>query len=61
MVVHEVVNESEGRKWQVVKCGEGRYSVSYFEFYQAIGWRCLCVEENWSKGAVEFEFGVSVA
>lgn len=61
MTVKTIVDNENGRKWEISKIDDDTYSVAYFEFFQSIGWRRLFAPERYSKDAVELEFDTKVA
>lgn len=62
MVVKTIVDNEVGRKWEIIKHEEDRYSYNYYEFFKALGWKKISNEiEYYSKDAIEFEFGMEVA
>ncbi len=63
MTVKTIIDNEQGRKWEINKHGEDDYTVAYFEFFQSIGWRELKAGpvEHWSKEALESEFDCKVA
>lgn len=60
MVVKTVVDEDAGRKWEIRKHEENRYSVAYYEYFKQIGWRrynMSRVPEYCDKATIEDWFG----
>lgn len=63
MTVKTIIDNEQGRKWEIIKHGNDDYTVAYFEFFQPIGWRELKTGpvEHWSKEALEWEFDCEIA
>lgn len=62
MVVKTIVDNEKGRKWEIIKHGEDRYSYNYYEFLKTIGWKKMSNETEYcSKDIIEFEFDIKVA
>lgn len=61
MVVKTFVDEENGRKWEIIKHEENRYSVKYYEFFRALGWRLISTDRNYTKDCIELEFDCIVA
>lgn len=61
MIVKIITDTENGRKWEIIKHGENRYDVKYYEFFQSIGWRLTATDRGYIKDCVEFEFDCSVA
>ena len=61
MLVKTITDNENGRKWEIVKIGEDLYNVSYYEFFEATGWRLTGTDGGYTKDAVEWEYDVEVA
>lgn len=62
MIVKTIINEEEGRKWEIIKHEEDRYSYNYYEYFKATGWRLYDMPRKYySKDVIEFEFNLKLA
>lgn len=63
MLVKTVIDNENGKKWEINKVDNDRYTVTYSEFFQSIGWKEINIGpvEYWSKEAIEYEFDCEVA
>lgn len=63
MTVKTIIDNEQGRKWEIKKHGEDDYTVAYFEFFQSCGWREVKMgpTEHLSKEIIEYEFECEVA
>lgn len=62
MVVKTIVDEENGRKWEIIKHAENRYSVKYYEFFRSIGWRFISADRYYyTKDCIEWKFDCIVA
>lgn len=61
MVVKTITDSKSGRKWEIIKHEEDRYSVKYYEFFQSIGWRLTATDRYCTKDCVEFRFDCTIA
>lgn len=71
MIVKTIVDEENGRKWDIIKHENKAgyscpvYTVNYFEFFKSCGWREISNgakhNEYCSKEYIEEEFDVKIA
>lgn len=61
MTVKTIVDNENGRKWEIVKSVDNLYNVNYYEFFQDTGWRLTGTDEGYAKDAVEWEYDIEVA
>lgn len=56
----------DDHKWiiktgRISSSGETLYDVEFYEYYDSIkSWRLLSVDRNYTKEAIEFEFGIKL-
>lgn len=60
MVVHSIVNNDIGTKFEIFKDGENNYSYKYYEYFANIGWKFVLSEKNYSKNCIECEFDIKI-
>lgn len=64
MKVREIIDDENGRRWDIFKKTEDQYFYKYYEFFKSCGWRLLGQDGGheqgfyWSKDAIEYEFGI---
>lgn len=58
MLVLEMIDHVNGKKWEFFKNEDGLYSVKYYEFFKSAGWRYVYTEERYSADAVEEVYDV---
>ena len=39
MVIRTILDEENGRKWEIFKKSDNEYFYKYYEFFKQIGWR----------------------
>lgn len=62
MIVKKIIDNENGKRWDIIKHEENRYSVNYYEYFQATGWRQYKMPKEYlTKECVEFEFDCTVA
>lgn len=65
MKVKTIIDNENGRKWEIYKngdlCGNEDYSVKYYEFFTSCGWRLTYIEPHCSRDYIEYEFEIKVA
>lgn len=60
MLIKTIIDNKNGKKWEIFKDSDNKYSYKYYEFYQTIGWRIIFKEANYSKDAIEWEFNIQI-
>ena len=67
MLVKQIIDNETGRRWDIIKHEENRYSVKYYEFFSSTGWRLTKTDRNfsepdyYSKDLIEYMFEITVA
>lgn len=61
MIVQTIIDTENGRKWEIFKHTENRYSYKYYEYFQALGWHLTGMETNMTKDCIELDFEIKVA
>lgn len=62
MVVKQMIDQNNGRRWDIIKHEEDRYSVNYYEYFQTLGWKLYKFpKEYYTKVGIELEFDCIVA
>jgi hypothetical protein len=65
MLINTILDEENGRKWEIYKKSENEYFYKYYEFFKQIGWRLTGREGDHIKGyiakeCIQWEFDVMV-
>lgn len=65
MKIKEIIDDKDGRKWEIYKKSDNEYFYKYYEFHKASGWRFLWQEGDHLKGyftkdLIQFEFEIMV-
>lgn len=61
MIVKTITDSENGRKWEIIKHETDRYSVKYYEYFKATGWRLTATDNDYTKDCIEWEFEPTVA
>lgn len=61
MLIKTIVDNENGRKWEIIKNGDNLYSVKYYELFQSKGWRLIGADEGYTKDCIEWEYDIEVA
>lgn len=70
MLVKTIIDEENRRKWEIYKHEKTAfpypvYTVSYYEYYMACGWRLICDgakdKEYYTKKCIEWDFEIKIA
>lgn len=56
MLIKTILDNEDGRKWEIFKKSENDYFYKYYEFFAQIGWRLINESNSYSKDAIEWEF-----
>lgn len=55
-IAKTIVDNENGRKWEVFTQDEKHYGYKYFEHFQTFGWRFVCeTKDSYTKEAIEYE------
>jgi hypothetical protein len=60
-----IINENDGRKWEIYKKSDNEYFYKYYEFFKQIGWRLTGREGDHIKGyitkdCIKYQFEILV-
>lgn len=64
MKVREIIDDENGRRWDIFKKTEDQYFYKYYEFFSSCGWRFVCQDGGhkqgyyWGKNEIEREFDI---
>ena len=62
MLVYTLVDEKNGKKWEVYKnLNNNNYSYKYFEYFKVCGWHFVSEDKFMSKDSIEWLFDIKVA
>ena len=66
MLIRTIMDDIDGRKWEIFKKQEGEYFYKYYEYFRQCGWRLTAREGDHIKGylnksCIEWEFDILVA
>ena len=61
MLIKNIIDNENGKKWEIYKESENNYSYKYYEYFKSIGWRLITSESNYSKDVIEWEFDIQIA
>lgn len=65
MLVKTLVDEQNGRKWEIYKKSDNQYFYKYYEFFKQVGWKFTGGEGDHlngylSKDCIQWQFGILV-
>jgi hypothetical protein len=61
MIVKTIIDEKVGKKWEIVKHEEDRYSVNYYEYFEKCGWKLFKSQtEYYDKDCLEYLFEIKL-
>lgn len=61
MLIKIIIDNENGKKWEIFKNSDNDYFYKYYEFFQVTGWRIIFTESSYSKDAIEWELDTEVA
>ena len=66
MLIKKIVDENEGRKWEIYKKAENEYFYKYYEFFNQMGWKFTAREGDHINGyltkeVIQYQFDILVA
>jgi hypothetical protein len=60
MLIKTIIDNENGKKWEIYKNSDNDYFYKYYEFFQVTGWRIIFTESNYSKDAIEWELDTEI-
>ena len=60
MLIKTIIDNENGKKWEIFKNSDNDYSYKYYEYFNSIGWRFVASDNNYTKDAIEWEFDIQV-
>ena len=61
MIVRTIIDEKIGKKWEIVKHEEDKYSVNYYEYFEKGGWELFKRPiEYYDKDCLEYLFDIKL-
>lgn len=56
-----IMDEENGRKWEIEKQDETKYKYTYYEYFARLGWRKTGKEEtDYTKDVIEHLFDIKI-
>ena len=55
-----ITDKENGMKWKIKRIDDNSFLVTCYEYFSNIGWRQLSTAENYSRDAVEWQFGIRI-
>jgi hypothetical protein len=60
MIIKTIINEQFGKKWEITKHEENRYSIKYYEYFKNCGWKSYMPVEYCDKDYIEYIFDIKL-
>ena len=65
MPIKTIVDNKDGRKWEIYKKSDNEFFFKYYEYFKSIGWKLTAREGDSVKGymtkdLIEWQFDVAV-
>jgi hypothetical protein len=60
MIIKTIINKKVGKKVEITKHEENRYSIKYYEYFKNGGWKSYMPAEYCDKDYIKFNFGIEL-
>ena len=65
MLIRTILDEQNGRKWEVFKKSDNQYFYKYYEYFKQCGWRYTGrtgdhIKGYLTKDCIQWEFDISI-
>lgn len=61
MIIKTIINEKVGKKWEIIKHEDDKYSVNYYEYFSNGGWKLYKRPiEYYDKDCIEYIFEIKL-
>jgi len=67
MMIKEIIDKENGKKWEIYRKSENEYFTKYYEYYSSIGWKFLFQDGGHAQGfyytkeIIECDFDIKIA
>jgi hypothetical protein len=63
--IKTIINENDGRKWEIYKKSDNEYFYKYYEFFKQLGWHFTGrtgdhIQGYLSKDCIQYQFDILV-